>query len=560
MRRNIIVLVIAVLASFEMVAQDYYSVQTISDYRYYGTARSIGLGNAVTALGGDLGMIGINPAGSVVAPYSQIAISPGISISSSISRYASQYDMNQGLQDSDFGTATRSGLTRFVMPNIGFNFYFNTGRNYGIQGISFGFTSNATSNNIRSQVASGSNNETSLLGSLGYWASGVPLSTYLDLNAYNNYDLGFFSVMAAKTGMIQTYGATNNVYQGATEIINSAGNLVTAGPLNQKSSVTSAGYRNDLIVNFAMKINNDWYVGINLGVPREITSYQESFVETAEKIIDYPDFDSASYTYYMSRRVSGVYAKLGVIWAPVQGLRLGAAVQSPTAYTVLEDYSISGHTRFRNSSGYSSSGSRDNEYCLRSPYMMNFGAAYVFGSVAMLSVDYEFADYKITRYGLIGRSGFNDGEFAIQNTTNRLFYGMEHNLRAGFEFKVIPSVAVRAGFNLKTSPMRYYTGSDGSVITASNFDYYSYDSGLLTLNNKQSFKSNVIAFSLGAGWSGGGAFFCDAAVRMNRMSKQDFVPYSDYIFNADNTISVPTPTVRTSQNVWDIVATVGWRF
>ncbi|MFR8803614.1 MAG: hypothetical protein ACLVGR_03915 [Anaerovoracaceae bacterium] len=46
-------------------AQTMYDGLTFSQNNYYGTARSIGMGNAMTAVGGDLGSIGINPAGSV---------------------------------------------------------------------------------------------------------------------------------------------------------------------------------------------------------------------------------------------------------------------------------------------------------------------------------------------------------------------------------------------------------------------------------------------------------------------------------------------------------------
>ena len=47
-------------------AQSVYDAITFSQNQYYGTARSMALGNAMTALGGDLGSIGINPAGSAV--------------------------------------------------------------------------------------------------------------------------------------------------------------------------------------------------------------------------------------------------------------------------------------------------------------------------------------------------------------------------------------------------------------------------------------------------------------------------------------------------------------
>ena len=58
-------------------AQTVYDGLTFSKNEYFGTARSIALGNAMTAVGGDLGSISLNPAGSAVAGYSQFTITPG---------------------------------------------------------------------------------------------------------------------------------------------------------------------------------------------------------------------------------------------------------------------------------------------------------------------------------------------------------------------------------------------------------------------------------------------------------------------------------------------------
>ena len=48
-------------------AQSMYDALTLSENNYNGTARSIALGNAMTAVGGDLGSLTLNPAGSSVA-------------------------------------------------------------------------------------------------------------------------------------------------------------------------------------------------------------------------------------------------------------------------------------------------------------------------------------------------------------------------------------------------------------------------------------------------------------------------------------------------------------
>ena len=45
-------------------AQDWRDALNISENDYLGTARSVGMGNAMTAVGGDLGSLTFNPAGS----------------------------------------------------------------------------------------------------------------------------------------------------------------------------------------------------------------------------------------------------------------------------------------------------------------------------------------------------------------------------------------------------------------------------------------------------------------------------------------------------------------
>ena len=48
-------------------AQGWVDALNYSETDYLGTARSVGMGNAMTAVGGDLGSLTFNPAGSAVA-------------------------------------------------------------------------------------------------------------------------------------------------------------------------------------------------------------------------------------------------------------------------------------------------------------------------------------------------------------------------------------------------------------------------------------------------------------------------------------------------------------
>ena len=72
---------LALMLSLGLGAQNMYDAYRFSATDYLGTARVLGLGGAVTAVGSDLGSISYNPAASAVARYSQFSISPALSSS-----------------------------------------------------------------------------------------------------------------------------------------------------------------------------------------------------------------------------------------------------------------------------------------------------------------------------------------------------------------------------------------------------------------------------------------------------------------------------------------------
>ena len=87
MKRVIIIISALCAFAFSAAAQDTYYGELLSRTNYYGTARSIALGGAMTALGGDLGSVTYNPAGSAVNDYCQFTISPGIVLSTTGASY-----------------------------------------------------------------------------------------------------------------------------------------------------------------------------------------------------------------------------------------------------------------------------------------------------------------------------------------------------------------------------------------------------------------------------------------------------------------------------------------
>ena len=91
MKKTAITILMALVAA-SGYAQTAYSALMLSENDYEGTARTAAMGNAFTALGGDLGAVSINPASSAVATYSQFSITPGLSIFSSTASGVSPYE------------------------------------------------------------------------------------------------------------------------------------------------------------------------------------------------------------------------------------------------------------------------------------------------------------------------------------------------------------------------------------------------------------------------------------------------------------------------------------
>ena len=126
MKKLALIILLTVMAALTGFGQSAYDAWRFSQNEYEGTARSVAMGNAFTALGGDLGAVTINPAGSAVAGYSQFTITPSLYISSATANGAAPY---AGAELTYFDKKYRSSNTDFGIPNIGMTFYFDTDKN-----------------------------------------------------------------------------------------------------------------------------------------------------------------------------------------------------------------------------------------------------------------------------------------------------------------------------------------------------------------------------------------------------------------------------------------------
>ena len=541
MKKTAITILLAV-TSVCVHAQSAYDALRFSENNYEGTARSVAMGNAFTALGGDLGAVTINPAGSAVAKYSQITLTPGLTFSANNVQGVSPYA--DGTLPY-FEKNMRSSMTKFNMPNLGFTFNWNTNRSSGLKNMTFGFIMNRTNSWNEDLYANGTNSTTTFMGAVAAASSGLPASGLGAADAYDYYD--WRSVVGYQSGMISPFGGFDDEYAGASEGIyeNDEGyDIALAGPISQTYGRNVNGVKNEYVLNVGADISDFLYLGANFGVTT--TSYNDTWY-FKEEAIDPADFEiglndgqtiyfnSMRYKNSYSASGSGYFAKFGFIITPGYGLRIGGAVQTPVMNVIEETWYEEGQTDFsdKSFSGSAYSPTGNYRYSMRSPFRANFGVAYTLKNLAVVSVDYEFADYGQMRYSTddADRDYFED-----VNNDIRERFGVSHMLRAGIEVKPVSCMAVRAGYGLTTGA-----------------ELYDFDGNPLIPEKRHN-------ISFGLGYSSNGSFFADLAVRTTLMPDQYIMPYEDYIFDTDGYVLEPVPELVSHLSLWKAMLTLGFRF
>lgn len=589
MKRIIITILTVAAIGTAAMAQTMTDALTFSQNNYYGTARSMALGNAMTALGGDLGSIGINPAGSAVARYSQFAITPGFTFAGNNSAFSQSNFIllsEDGLykyQEDNFGPDGKNRYSKMTLPNIGLSMSYETGNTSGVRNISFSILSTNTNSYLNRFDASGLNENTSMLGYFAAAATydGMPYDVLESgFNPYNYYNRDI--VAAYDSWMINPFddkGYIAVTQSGATGT--GASSFRNAGLLKQRAIVENVGSKHDIVMNMAVNIDNTVFVGINLGLPVINYSNTEFFGEYAEdpeqfemifvedgddgeKIIE-TQFQSAGYTYEYSAVAEGIYGKIGVIYVPTDNIRLGLSLQTPTLLTVDESWTMDARTMFSafEKPIYASDVPEwSQRYNLRTPGIIDLGAAFTILDRGFVSVDYEFADYSAMKYSTYEELALGEEDpFYQVNRLNSLFCGASHALRIGAEYKITPALSARAGFNVTSSPLKYYKDGD-YLIDAEEFDanFNVYDTGYNPFDYKCSMKLPVRSWSCGLGWSSSGSFFADAAIRGTYYPMAFYQPYPVYQSFDDGYTYTASALVKNTRRLLDFALTLGWRF
>lgn len=531
---------ISMIAAFAFAgvagAQTFDEAYSFASMEYSGTARSIALGNAMTAVGGDLGSLTLNPAGSAVAGYGQFTITPGVTISSV---NAVGTPLTGSTTPYSYGDNILLNQARMTLPNIGFMLNYNLGNRYGLKSISFGFVGNQTNNFLQRARAKGSNSLTSLAGAIAYDTDGYRYKELEGDNAYNN-GAAWRSIVGYQSGMISNFGGFDDAYLGVTEKVWPDGNIGLAGDINQEYNRYIYGNKYDFLLNFGANFNDNFYIGANLGLATITYNYklseEELSVDPSKFGMEFDDgtikyFDSFLYRDNWKTQASGAYFKVGFIAKPASGIRFGAAIQTPTIYAVRDTYAQDAQVWYTDGSdSWAQSPEGEYSYFLTTPFRANAGLALTFGPYGLISADYELCNFSHMRF----RDSMYQDDFDDLNDEIRQYMGLSHEIRVGLEIKPTPGFALRAGYDFTTSPEK---------LDASNY-----------------VKANRHIISGGLGYSSSGSFFADLAVKATLLPNDYVMPYEDYMFTASGSVEAYSPEIEIRTRRIGAVLTLGWRF
>lgn len=431
-RSAFFIVLLCLLMTTGVMAQNEEDVLRYSMPQITGTARYVGMAGAYGAIGADFSSVSTNPAGLGLYKKSEFTITPSLNFNNAESTYR--------------GTTMDDGRNSFALGNVGIVLTgapANRLDRSPVVNYQAAFGINRLKDFNQRMVIRGVNNESSLL------------DTYLDYAGNKNpeYLNAFDTRPAFDTYLIDTLiGVSPFTYVNAYSYI---GGFTSA---TQQKSIETKGSMNEIVLSGAVNLNDRIYLGLTFGFPYfryERTSVYKEFNMTENR-----DLDNFSVSEDLETKGSGFNIKFGAIVKATPQLRLGAAFHTPTWFNnVTDKWSSTTRSYFTNSESFTANSPLgDYEYDIKTPWRASASAAYLLGSIGLISADYEYVDYSTA-------SLRPSVDFSTQNETIRDNFAQTHNFRVGAEF-FVGMMQVRGGYAYQMSPFSNDV-NDGMVQTVS---------------------------------------------------------------------------------------------
>lgn len=415
------------------MAQDEYDALRYSQHYFGGTARATSMAGSFGALGADFSSFSINPAGIGVYRSSEFTMTPAISWDATDSKY--------------LGSAFSGDDTRFFFSNMGFVSTKMLSNKGGFSSVTFGMGYNQLNNFNRYLVMQARMPEvTPPVSTERPENGGSQSSSYLDNFVNHANDEGEFNPDNLDPFYEQMAWYADLMYYD-TLLMRYRNDLNDVGYGQfQSQTINEHGGLGEFAFGVGANRNDVFYLGATFGL-HQLGFHQiiSTFEEDDQDKSDY--FNSFLFNEYLDAWGVGLTGKFGLLFRPVNFLRLGAAFHIPTWYWIREEFFTEMSGTFDSESNTSERSPFNTfEYWLRTPYRFVGSVAFQLPKFASFNVDYELVDYSSMNFDSDYPEDFMDVNQNIENT-----YKVTSNIRAGAEVVLNP-VYIRAGFAMYGSP------------------------------------------------------------------------------------------------------------
>ena len=544
--KKILSIMAAAMLGTAVSAQETYDNAQLATKDLNGTARYVGMGGAMEALGADLSTIGTNPAGIGMFRRSMVAGSFGFNSQQDAKSFGNANKTNMSFDQAGFVYSMRSG--RHSMLNFGFN--YTKSKNFDQILTAAGKLNNASQNKLSAMknvngVYTLQDKNNGLVSNSGAYSQ----ADYLYSNVlFNHYDAN--NPNDPNNATLTDKGVIVNQTTGLPVYYNATG---------YDFGRSTTGYIGQYDFNVSGNSNDRFYWGFTVGIYdvhyNSSSLYSESLVDGDKAIGDVAMNDERKIT------GTGFDVKAGLIFRPAEEspFRIGLYVHTPTWYDLTtRNYTVlNNNTNEAYGSTERGKSSESYDFKFYTPWRFGVSLGHTVGNYLALGATYEYADYttndirvndggEVDYWGNYYETSSRD-EAMKQNIKNSL-KGV-HTVKVGMEFKPEKNFAVRLGYNYQSAMYNKNGFKDGSLES-----YGTYYASTTDYTNWK----DTHRFTAGVGYNYG-KFSFDLAYQYSQ-TNGDFYPFMSYVDNSEPKFDNVCDAVKVSNKRNQLLFTVGYKF
>lgn len=541
--------IVALMAgiSSAAVAQSQYDVIRFMDNELNGTARFVGMGGAMGALGADLSTMSTNPAGIGMYRSNDVALTFGF---------------NANYSNADLGgIVSKEKRTKASFDQIGFVWSNKIGNKTNLRYVNFGFNYRKRANfNRQFSSAGGFSDGASLSWQMAdmLWQAGDGVGRYYNtLGDFNDlldagfkgsklgdpytdsyfYGTPYLSSMGARTGLLDPLLAEGSLLDDPEAKLK--GFLPWNSDGHQYYSREEGGVE-EYDFNLSFNVQDRYYFGVTVGAYSLNYNRYSSY---GENIVDGEAKGNFTLNNWYKQEGTGFDVKLGAIIRPFEysPFRIGFSIHTPIWYSVTEYHTATltaGATSFPEGAQYTENLSDYLnpeyvwDYRLTTPWRFGVSMGTIVSGMMALDAEYEYAKYSsahledVDGYELNGTTAVNESLKGV------------HTFRVGMETKLTSAFSMRAGYNFQSSPIH-----EDSFKNIPFTDETRTDAEYLNLKSRQ-------AVTFGMGYRGR-LFYADVAY------KYDFYKANFYAFGSSD---IELPATKVNNERHQVLFTLGVHF